>query len=111
LGQAASGHNWSEKSVKDHITVFHEEWFEISPAMQATPALFVPEMLDDEDLLRRVTRSHGQIFHRGRLPLDADQAPSLAKAGVGPIERIDDIAQVKRWVLDYRKRIRLSDAI
>jgi hypothetical protein len=109
LGQAASGHNWQGKSVKDHITVFHEEWFEVSPAMQPTPALFVPEMLDDEDLIRRFTRSHGQIFHRGRLPLDADQALELAKAGVGPIERIDDIADVKRWLLDYRKRIRPSD--
>jgi hypothetical protein len=111
LGQAASGHSWQGKSVKDHITVFHHEWFEITPATQATPALFVPEMLDEEDFLRRITRSHGQIFHRGRLPLDADRAPDLAKAGVGPIERIDDIADVKRWLLDYRKRIRPSGAI
>jgi hypothetical protein len=106
LGQAASGHNWQGKSVKEHIVVFHEEWFEVAPAMQASPALFIPEMLDDEDILRRFTRSHGQIFHRGRLPFDADQAPALAKAGVGPIERIDDVAEVKRWLLDYRKRVR-----
>jgi hypothetical protein len=106
LGQVASGKNWEEKSVKSSIDVFHGEWFEIQPATLATPAIFIPYLIEDAQM-RRVTLSHGHVLHRGRMPLLASIGVELAQSGVGPIERLDELNKIQSWMDTYLRRVML----
>jgi hypothetical protein len=110
LGQAASGRNWESKSVLTYINLFHGDWFDDHPASTATGAIFIPFMIDDPDDMRRYTRKLGMVFHRGRLPLEAHRVPRGAVGGADRVERLDELAKVKDWLMSYRQRILTSVA-
>ncbi len=109
LGQVASGNDWQGKSVKDSIDVFHGEWFQTHPASPPIPAIFIPFMVEDV-LMQRHTRRFGHVLHRGRLPRLAAKAPELAKAGTGPIERLDEVAKIGDWLRAHRHRLLAIEA-
>jgi hypothetical protein len=104
LGQVASGHDWEEKSVVDSIKLFHEEWFAVVPASIAIPVIFVPFLIESVDM-RRYTRRYGHVLHRGRLPRLAAKALKLVASGIKPIERLEDIGNVKKWLESHRSRV------
>lgn len=101
LGQAASGHNWSQKSIKTVIDVFHQEWFEVQPASPPSPAMFIPFYVIGNEMRRR-TRQLGHIIDRIRLPYYAAKVPDLVRRGVAPIERHENITDIEAWVRDHR---------
>jgi hypothetical protein len=104
LAQVSSGNNWKSKSVKQSIKLFHEEWFTVLPSSPYEPAMMVPFFVEGGEM-RRSTRTHGIVIDRGRLPLLADTASALAATGVAPIERLDEINKVKKWIVAHRDRV------
>lgn len=120
LGQAASGKDWKDKSVKSFLDVFHDFWFANKPASNPTAAIFIPCCLPDPDCevrdhiaqeeierghLRYLTHLLGLIFYRYRIPRHADRALSLAADGIGPIERLDSVRDIVIWVGEARRRL------
>ena len=120
LGQAASGWNWEDKSVKNAIEVFHWTWFEVIPTSTPLPAIFIPFCLEEprgrdgaftsQERLRsrmeRLTKKFGILYYRYRLPRHAAQAKELADAGIGPIERLDEVHRLEEWVGLFREKLR-----
>lgn len=78
--QAATGNNWTEKSVHSHLGAF-TEWFERSPYKLAMSSLAVPftvhHEVDDQDgedydeavfeVLQRLNHQHGVVLDRLRI--------------------------------------------
>ncbi len=104
LAQVASGNNWKSKSVKQSITLFHDEWFTVVPAAPCQPAIMIPFFVDGGEM-RRSTRTHGIVIDRGRLPRLAGQARALADRGITPIERLDEASKLRDWVVAHRDRV------
>jgi hypothetical protein len=105
LAQVASGNDWTEKSVKTFIDLFHGEWFSTPPAAQAQAAIMIPFFVEGGEMRRR-TRTHGVVFDRGRMPLLAGKAVNLVtNAGLAPVERMDETDKLKEWVLQHRTRV------
>lgn len=105
LGQVASGANWKDKSVKPDIDAFLKLWFMHQPISQAHPATFIPFFPDDEAFYAESAR-HGYLIHRGRLPRLVAAGIQLAAAGLRPVERLNEAAKIKGWVVGYRQKVR-----
>jgi hypothetical protein len=104
LAQVASGNNWDDKSIKPYIDLFHEEWFSVVPAADASPAIMIPFLLNTDEM-RRAGRKHGLVLHRERLPQLAGDAVALAGRGVTPIERLGETEKLRQWILAHRDRV------
>ncbi len=122
LGQAASGQDWKGKSVRQHMRPFHDFWFEYRPASTPSAALFIPfcfpvgqDTADQEDHFDQEEEYHregkylvdilGTIYYRYRIPRHAEHAVTLAERGVGPIERLDSVADLVCWVEEARRHL------
>ena len=46
LGQVASGANWKDKTVRNDIKLFHDDWFFDEPKSTPSPAMFIPFCID-----------------------------------------------------------------
>jgi len=97
FGQAASGHNWDGKEIGERVKKrFSQDWFDPVPASPIRSATFVPfRVLGD---LHRLTHGHEMIVDRLRLPYFAARARDLEANGIGPIECLDIIEDVRDWV-------------
>lgn len=122
LGQAGSGRNWNQKSIRDAIAAFHNTWFEQSPASQPTPYLFIPFCLqpgssracDFDSQEQRaetlgaahyLTSTYGNIQYRYRIPLRVQQAVRYSEDGIAPIERLEELGDLQNWLLEFRVRL------
>jgi hypothetical protein len=119
LGQAASGRNWESKSIRTAIDhVFHRTWFAAPPATPPIPAIFIPFAPDEFDGTPvgfdsessaaewQKTNKLGSIHTRYRLPRYAADATRLAEIGIKPIERLDEIERLEKWVVERRDRLK-----
>lgn len=113
LGQAASGHNWLDKSIMGIIDAFHEIWFEIPPASKSTPAIFIPFNIipnkaeTREERISMLTRKFGSIFYRYRMPPLAKKGLEISKIDQGlTIERTAELNQISDWVLNVIEKFR-----
>lgn len=117
LGQAASGQDWEKKSVRQYIDPFHEFWFEYRPTSKPEAALFIPFCLPEsgseegyfgqeeayDGHLRYLISILGTIYYRYRIPWHTARAITLAEEGITPIERLDSVKDVIKWVEDARR--------
>ncbi len=77
LGQAASGLNWKDKSIIGAIDPFKDAYFSDHPKSQHIPAMFIPFCIDEEfngsrrDVMSKLTKQYGIVYHRLRLPFYA----------------------------------------
>ena len=104
--QVATGKNWKEKSLKVHVGAFWARWFASQPETEALVYMIVPFARPDDQFVDDV-RVTGNVLHRLRVPGRVAEAVQLAKAGV-KIEGCDRLAEVRRWVADYRNRARAA---
>ena len=104
--QVATGKNWKEKSLKGHISGFWARWFASRPVTEALVYMIVPFARPDDQFVDDV-RVTGNVLHRLRVPGRVAEAEQLAQAGV-MIEGYDRLAEVMRWVADYRNRARTA---
>lgn len=118
LGQAASGEDWTEKSLKGVVDRYHASWFQKQPASTPTLATIMPFYLvssadaeghlSQEEIQARLHRTqaeHSTILHRHRVAKFVEDALGLFAGGVGPIERITGLLGVREYVDAYRARI------
>jgi len=120
LGQAASGRDWKDKSVRQYVDSFHDFWFKYRPASKPTAALFIPFCFpsshDDAGRVEHFGQEAeydgdgkylidllGIIYYRYRIPRHAERAVALAESGIGPIERLESVKEVSDWVMEARR--------
>lgn len=109
LGQAASGNNWTEKSIKGPvIEAFHHDWFDLHPISTVNPATFIPFNYPADRSV--VARRHGQIVDRVHLSVLVEKATKLRARGNGPIECVDSLENVNAWVRRHRDRVLKAEA-
>ena len=102
--QVATGKNWKEKSLKGHLGVFWRRWFATRPETESLVYMIVPFARSDEQFVDDV-RVTGNVLHRLRVPCRVAEADRLVQVGV-TIEGYEGVAEVMRWVADYRERAR-----
>jgi hypothetical protein len=123
LGQAASGANWTEKSLKGAVDSFHGTWFSTQPASQVRVGTIIPFVLPTEadagdheeqaevaGRLRRETLKHGDIIFRHLVAKYVARAAQIAGQLAGPIERIDELQLLCDYVLAYRAQLQAAIA-
>ena len=102
VAQVATGANWREKSLKGHLGAFKSRWFGTQPVTDFIPYMVVPFATADDRFVDDV-RVMGNVLHRLRVPRRVDEAARLVSKGV-TIEGYDRLAEVARWVAEYRNR-------
>jgi hypothetical protein len=123
LAQAASGRNWKDKTVKTYVDEFHGFWFSKQPVTRPSPAMFIPfslprttpdtdfeAQLQIQGTVELLKLRLGTVYYRLRIPRHVDEGVTLAKKGVSPIERVDDIGAVLDWVNAAVKLLRQEAA-
>jgi hypothetical protein len=119
LGQVASGHNWPTKTVLKDIRIFHWAWFDVQPVSQPTGAMFVPFCITDTGAstgdiadqsfmiskMQFIAKEFGDFIYRYKLPFYAGKAPALFAAGTAPIEGLDEVPRIHKWVNAFRARL------
>lgn len=104
--QVATGKDVREKSLKGHLGVFRSRWFSRQPVTELVPYMIVPFATADIQFVDHV-RAMGNVLHRLRVPGRVAEAGRLVEAGVA-VEGYDLLAEVVRWVRDYRNRARTA---
>lgn len=105
--QVATGKNITEKSIKGHLDAFKSRWFNIQPVTDFIPYMIVPfsrpygQFVDD-------VRTMGNMLHRLRIPLRVEEAAQLIEQDSVQIEGYDQLIEATEWIMDYRKRTRIS---
>ncbi len=100
--QVATGADWRQKSLKAHLGVFKSRWFGTQPVTDFIPYMVVPFATADNQFVDDV-RVMGNVLHRLRVPRRVEEAARLVEMGV-TIECYDRLAEVARWVAEYRNR-------
>jgi len=121
LGQVASGHNWTEKSILADSVSFHDYWFERRPATQHQDAMFMPFCLeakghDDSataqeilvDHMQRLTKKFGIIIYRYRLARHAAEGLRIHQNGTHEVQRADEVHKIVAWVREYSDSLRAA---
>ncbi|MEI7867359.1 MAG: hypothetical protein WCI11_05670 [Candidatus Methylumidiphilus sp.] len=105
LGQAASGDDWRNKSIKGAIEAFHSNWFGMQPASTPTPAIFIPfnitpvQRENISDWLWVLTNRFGDIYYRLLIPTLARKGLELSQSHKNlAIERVEDITELSNWL-------------
>jgi hypothetical protein len=124
LGQAASGADWHEKSLKGGpVDTFHGTWFVQPPASQVTVGTIMPFTLptdadagdhEEQEVVagrrRRDTLQHGTVLFRHRIAHYVERAIQIHAQNIGPIERIDELGLLCDYVDAYREQLRYAIA-
>lgn len=101
--QAAAGANYEGKPIINLIERFLETWFDIRPpnhdGIIFTPALFA------EAETSRLSRTHGRIVHRLRLPTYASRGAEFLAADANLLYYVDDIDSPKTFLENYANRV------
>ncbi len=100
--QVATGRNARDKSLKGHLGAFKSRWFGTQPVTDFIPYMVVPFATADDQFVDDV-RVMGNVLHRLRVPRRVEEAARLVEKGV-TIEGYDRLAEVARWVAEYRNR-------
>ena len=100
--QVATGRNAKEKSIKGHLSAFKSRWFRTPPVTDFMAYMIVPFATGDDQFVDDV-RVRGNVLHRLRVPRRVAEAARLVEADI-TIEGYDRLAEVVRWVTDYRNR-------
>lgn len=104
--QAASGHNWEEKSAKGDYEQFLECYFAVRPGGNTNFITICPFRLPTEKK-QFATIAHGLISDRTRAPARVRDALALAaNTGNHLIDEIENYAVLARWLKRYRREYR-----
>ena len=103
--QVATGRNWKDKSIKDHINgVFQKRWFKRQPVTDMIPYHVIPFARPDE-AFRDDVLVLGNVLHRLRVPRRVAQAAQLSGSGT-TIEAFDQLDEAVEWVQSYVDKFR-----
>lgn len=102
IAQVATGQDMRDKSLLGQMGAFKSRWFKTQPVTAFIPYMIVPFAIQKNQFFDDV-RKLGNVLHRLRVPLRVHEAEHLQSTGV-EIEGYDQLANVLRWVEDYRER-------
>lgn len=121
IGQVASGADWVDKSVIADRHHFHQYWFVDQPGSQPSDAMFMPFGLEPEDPedgteyddvlkdhMQSVAYRYGTLFYRDRIAKHLADGLQCFDQGEKDIERVQDIAEVVKWVNKYTEKLRAA---
>ena len=100
--QVATGQNWTEKSLRGHLSAFKSRWFGKQPVTDFIPYMITPFAQPDKEFIDGV-RTMGNVLHRLRVPRRVEEAKQLLRAGI-TIEASDRLDEAVQWVTAYRSR-------
>jgi hypothetical protein len=113
LCQAATGDDWDDKSVLNHVDAFRE-WFELPPYARAAASIAIPfpahhEVIEhpEQDFktavhnaLHRSQSRHGVLIDRLRIIESVGEVAAEATAAADRIGGIEKLPELKVWVTD-----------
>lgn len=103
--QVATGKNWKEKSIRDHVAnVFTERWFHRSPATKMVTYHVIPFTRTDEEF-RDDVLVLGNILHRLRVPFRVLEAGNLVRGGIA-VEAYELLGDASDLIECYVSRVR-----
>lgn len=121
LGQVASGHNWTDKSVIENSGVFHYYWFQRPPATQHQDAMFMPFCIEAKghddgasaqevlaDHMQRLTKKYGMVIYRYRLARYAADGLLIHESGLHEVQRANELPKILAWVREYSDSLRAA---
>lgn len=121
LGQVASGHNWTDKSIVSDSEMFHSYWFERQPATRHQDAMFMPFCIearghDDTaspqevlvDHMQRLTKKYGIIVYRYRLARHAAEGLRIHERTEHEVQRADELYKIIQWVREYSEILKAA---
>lgn len=104
--QAASGHNWEEKSAKGDYEQFLTCYFDVSPGGNPAFITICPFRLPFEKK-EYATIAHGMISDRTRAPARVRDALAIAAQNDNHlIDEIENFASLSKWLKRYRREYR-----
>lgn len=105
--QVATGRDWKEKSIKDHVaSVFGRRWFNPIPVTAIVAYHVIPFARPDHEF-RDDVLVLGNVLHRLRVPFRVREAGTLVPNGI-TIEAFDLLRGASEWVQGYVERVRAS---
>lgn len=105
--QAASGHNWEEKSAKGDYEQFLTCYFDVSPGCNIAFITICPFRLS-ADKKDYATIAHGLISDRTRAPARVrDALEAAAQNDNHAIDEVKNFAVLSLWLRRYRKENRV----
>lgn len=125
LGQAASGKNWPEKSLKGHVDTYHGTWFVQAPACLARAGTIIPFYLPSdadaegedhvaqeaiEGKLRRLGHTFPDLLHRHRVARYFEEGLALHARGVAPVEGAAETQRIRDFVDQFRAQLQAAAA-
>ena len=121
LGQVASGHNWTEKSVIADSESFHYYWFTRAPATRHQDAMFMPFCIEAKghddgasaqevlaDHMQRLTKKYGTVIYRYRLARHAAEGLLIHQGGLHEVQRVNELPRILAWVREYSDSLRAA---
>jgi hypothetical protein len=110
LCQAATGKDWDDKSIVNHVHAF-KAWFDVAPYAMATVSIALPfpahhEVEEHPDVgfevathtaLDRTHHRHGVILDRLRI-VESVLDVGSDEASKGSVDGLDKLPELKRWV-------------
>ena len=110
--QAASGHNWESKSMKEFKDLTQlTNWFSRLPSSQINVAIAIPhDLYPRYNGTRRQTEQYyatlfGAILWRFSLPKAIDAGEQLYLSGKVIVEKLNELNEIKTWVISQRSSI------
>ena len=101
--QVATGNNWHEKSLRDHLEkVFPRRWFGQQPVTAMVCYHIIPFARPDDKFVDDC-RTLGNVLHRLRVPYRVAEAQRLHDQGIA-IEAFDQLGIAVDWVKAYATR-------
>ena len=105
--QAASGHNWEEKSAKGDYETFLTCYFDVRPGCNIAFITICPFRLSAEKK-QYATMAHGLISDRTRAPARVrDALEAAAQNDNHSIDEVKNFAVLSLWLRRYRKENRV----
>ena len=105
--QVATGKNWKDKSIKNHVDeVFVNRWFTRPPVTRIIAYHVIPFALPD-DSFRDHVLVLGNMLHRIRVPNRVEEAVALVENGV-MVEAFNELQNAANWIQSYLQRARTT---
>ncbi len=103
--QVATGRDWKDKSLKDHIhEKFQKRWFMPRQPVTVMVAYHVIPFARPDESFRDDVLTLGNVLHRLRVPPRVAEASGLVESGV-MIEAFDQLDGAKGWIRSYLDRV------
>lgn len=105
-GQVASGKNWYDKPVTNHIQTFEDNFLDGRPRGNKAQVTLIPFRITEDTVWMNQHLSHGALLDRTRLPRYAKIGLGLASSGLD-IDEVPQLPSVITWLDKFKNAARV----